>query len=104
MPVGLIDRPDAHTHLCGDFPQSETLGADGCDFPHIQDFSGATQGLALRAGISQSGLDSFHDQRSLQLCDGAKYCEDEFSGRRAGVELLREGNELDALRAEGLQR
>jgi len=43
------------------------------------------------------------DQTSLQFRNGTKYGEDHLSGRHTGIELLRKGNEPDALGSEGFQ-
>jgi len=48
--------------------------------------------------------DPLDDQAPLQLGYCTQHCEDHFPGRRAGVELLRERDEVDTQSAEGLQR
>jgi hypothetical protein len=45
----------------------------------------------------------FKEYIGLELGNGSRDGKDHFSGRSAGIELLGEGNELDALGSEGLK-
>jgi hypothetical protein len=59
--------------------------------------SAGDRGLSPWLRIAQPGSYPLNNQAALQLGYSTKNGENHLAGRRAGVELLGEGNELDAL-------
>jgi hypothetical protein len=64
---------------------------------------GRPKRLPFALAFRRLGFDPFHDQTSLKLGNSTQDGKDDLPGRRAGVELLGEGNRLNALRSERLK-
>jgi hypothetical protein len=62
-----------------------------------------TEFLALRAGIPQASLHSFHDQAAFKFCDSSENGKHTLSHGRAGIDLFGEAHEFDARGLESFQ-
>jgi hypothetical protein len=99
-----MDSPNAYAQLSGNSLPADALRAESSDPFRVQDSLWAPELLTLGLGVPQSSLYSFDDQSALQLGHRPEDSKDHFAGWCARVELLGEGNELNALRPERLQR
>jgi hypothetical protein len=64
---------------------------------------GPAQRFPFRAGVPQPSPHTFHHQRTFQFSNSAQDGEHQLAGGSAGIELLGERNELDALGLEGFE-
>jgi hypothetical protein len=55
-----------------------------------------TDAFALRACVAQTGPDTLGNQAALQLSHSTQDRKDHFAGGRAGIDVLREGDEVDS--------
>jgi hypothetical protein len=65
---------------------------------------GLPEPLAFGPRIPNACADTLGNQAALKLGDSAKHSENHLAGGRAGVYLLREGNEVDPEGLEGFER
>src|SRR6266850_1610833 len=101
--MSTICRADSNAKLLCDIRPGAALLAQRRNLANIHDDLRPPETATLRLRVSQSGLHTLDDERTLQLGDGAQDGEYQLAGGSTGVELLGERNELDALGFEGFE-
>ena len=84
----------ANTCLPADRAPGTPLGTQGSDSGTVHGDSRPSKLLAFGPRIPDTCTDPLGDQAALKLGDSAKHSENHLAGGRAGVHLLREGNQV----------
>ena len=96
-------RALANARLLADRAPGAAQGAQGGDSGSIHGDSRPFEPLTFGPRIPDTGTDSLGDQAALQFGHGTEDRKDHLARGRAGVHLLRQGNEVNPEGLEGFE-
>jgi hypothetical protein len=97
------DRSVAECEICGNLTQAHASGAHIPYAVKVHMLAGPSEALAIRTGISDSGIHTFADQAAFEFRDGRNDYEESLPKRRAGIDVLLIADEPNAEAAKILK-